>query len=62
MFFMIVGAKIIVIKDIVLHDYSCKKHLKYDMSYSTMYACNHGLGFWCCVKPCSRRKSFKHSK
>jgi hypothetical protein len=28
---MIIVAKIIVVKDIVLHYYNCKKHLKYDL-------------------------------
>ncbi len=35
MSFMIVVAKVIVVKDIVLHDYNDKRHLKYDMFYST---------------------------
>ncbi len=35
MYFMIIIAKVIIIKDIVLHDYSHKKYLKYDVSYLT---------------------------
>ncbi len=37
MYFMIVVTKVIIKKDIVLHDYSHKKYLKNDVSYLTKH-------------------------